>query len=194
MGRITDQEENSLPPDGGADDCNRSLCRMVAFDVARVLLRRFFVPVGGWIVTTFLVVVCGWLMWRGVKSVIPGRQPAPVVSEVASVPVAQEAVAPDILTETGVGAPAVLAFLLAILLLPVVTISFIRTMVSKRSNGVNALTLAIYTAVDFILAFFMVGTSLETVGKAVVFIGVGVFSLLYNFTVMNYALKLEDGR
>lgn len=132
-------------------------------------------------------------MWRGVKSFAPDEQPATAAVEVQPAAASGDNVSAA-LAATGVGAPAVLAFLLAILLLPVVTISFIRTMVSKRSNGVNALTLAIYTAADFILAFFMVGATLGTTGKAVVFIGVGIFSLFYNFIVMNYALKLEDGR
>lgn len=193
MARLSEQEELSMPPDG--TDCGRrqSLFAVVSFDVARVLLRRFFVPVVGWLVTTLLVAICGWLMWRGVKSLAPDEQSSAAAVEVQSAAVRGDDV-PAALDATGVGAPTVLAFLLAILLLPVVTISFIRTMVSKRSNGVNALTLAIYTAADFILAFFMVGATLETTGKAVVFIGVGIFSLLYNFTVMNYALKLEDGR
>lgn len=193
MGRLAEHEEISLPPDSGSGGGKQSLLGVVSFDVARVVLRRFFVPVAGWMVTTGLVVLCGWLMWRGVKSFVPG-EPSAQTAVSASPAVAQGNEVPTALASTGVGAPTVLAFLLAILLLPVVTISFIRTMVSKRSNGVNALTLAIYTAADFILAFFMVGATLETTGKAVVFIGVGVFSLLYNFTVMNYALKLEDGR
>lgn len=190
--RLTESEEMGLPP-SGPKFRKQSLFGEVFHDVVRVLLTRFLVPVGEWVVTTGLVALCGWLVWRGVKSVFSGGQPASAVAESASVAV-QETGAPVALAATGVGAPTVLAFLLAILLLPVVTISFIRTMVSKRSNGVNALTLAIYTAADFILAFFMVGATLETTGKAVVFIGVGIFSLLYNFTVMNYALKLEDGR
>ena len=193
MGRLAEREEISLPPDSGSSGGKQSLLGVVSFDVARVVLRRFFVPVVGWLVTTGLVVLCGWLMWRGVKSFVTG-EPSAKAAVAASPAAAHGNEVPTALASMGVGAPTVLAFLLVILLLPVVTISFIRTMVSKRSNGVNALTLAIYTAVDFILAFFMVGASLETAGKAAVFIGVGVFSLLYNFTVMNYALKLEDGR
>ena len=69
-----------------------------------------------------------------------------------------------------------------------------RTMVSKRSNGVNAFTLGIYTAIDFILSYFVVGPKFDTTVKTVAFIGMGIFSLMYNFMVMNYALKLEDGR
>ena len=171
----------------------RSLAEDVSYDVRRVLYRKWIVAAIEFLLKVALLLLCGWLMWRGVKSFAPGEQAASAAVETSAV-AAQETAASATMVTTGVAAPTVLAFLLAILLLPVVTISFIRTMVSKRSNGVNALTLAIYTAADFILAFFMVGASLETTGKAVVFIGVGIFSLLYNFTVMNYALKLEDGK
>ena len=192
--RLEEAEDRGLPPEGVSRSGKPSLSGEVAHDVSRIVLRRFFTPIASYILTTILVAVCAWLMWRGVKSLLPdgaSKTPAAVQSEI---PQTAPAEVPAALAATGVGAPTVLAFLLAILLLPVVTISFIRTMVSKRSNGVNALTLAIYTAADFILSFFMVGASLETTGRAVVFMGMGVFALIYNFTVMNYALKLEDGQ
>ena len=95
---------------------------------------------------------------------------------------------------SAVGAPWVLGLALAVLLLPVVTISFIRTMVSKRSNGVNAFTLGVYTAIDAIIAYFMVGMSLETTASVVLFVGAVLFALFYNMAVMNFAVRLEDGR
>jgi len=195
--RLTEAEDKGLPPEGVSKcDGKSSLFGEVSHDVARILLRRFFVPIVGWVVTTGLVVLCGWLIWRGSVSLFTssGEHASLAAADPEVVPAASDVGTPAALATTGIGAPVVLASLLAILLLPVVTISFIRTMVSKRSNGVNALTLAIYTAIDFILSFFMMGASLETTGKAVLFIGIGVFSLLYNFTIMNYALKLEDGR
>lgn len=85
-----------------------------------------------------------------------------------------------------------LLFVVAVLLLPVVTISFIRTMVAKKSNGVNAFVLGIYTTVDLILAFFMVGGSLSSFFTVAVFLLSGVLAFLYNVKIMTFAVRLEE--
>lgn len=85
-----------------------------------------------------------------------------------------------------------LLFVIAALLLPVVTISFIRTMVAKKSNGVNAFVLGIYTAVDLILAFFMVGGSLSSFFAVAVFLLAGGLAFLYNVKIMTFAVRLEE--
>ncbi len=82
-------------------------------------------------------------------------------------------------------------FIVVMLLLPVVTISFIRTMVAKKSNGVNAFVLGVYTVVDLILAFFMVGGSLSSFFAVVVFLLAGVLAFLYNVKIMTFAVRLE---
>lgn len=171
----------------------RSLANDVAYDVSRVLLRKWIVVFVEVALKVSLFALCAWLMWKGVESLFgssPARQtpPAAQTATVAAAPVAAAPAEPD-----GVANTALLC-VLAILILPVATISFIRTMVSKRSNGVNAFTLGVYTAIDFILAFFVVGPKFDTTAKTLVFVGMGIFSLMYNFMVMNYALKLEDGR
>lgn len=85
-----------------------------------------------------------------------------------------------------------LLFVVAVLLLPVVTISFIRTMVAKKSNGINAFVLGIYTTVDLILAFFMVGGSLSSFFYVVVFLLAGVLAFLYNVKIMTFAVRLGE--
>lgn len=85
-----------------------------------------------------------------------------------------------------------LLFVVAVLLLPVVTISFIRTMVAKKSNGVNAFVLGIYTTVDLILAFFMVGGNLSSFFSVAVFLLAGVLAFLYNVKIMTFAVRLEE--
>ena len=40
----------------------------------------------------------------------------------------------------------------------------------------------------------MVGASLETTASVVLFVGATLFSLIYNVTIMNYAVRLEDGK
>ncbi|MBE6380949.1 MAG: hypothetical protein E7047_08475 [Lentisphaerae bacterium] len=83
-------------------------------------------------------------------------------------------------------------FLLVVLLLPVLTISFIRTMVAKRSNQVNAFMLGIYTLVDALLAFLMVGASFTSAWPVVGFIVASLAALAYNYALMGFALKLES--
>ena len=182
-------DQEILPGVGPAASV-RSLKDDVAYDVKRIVLRQsllYVINIGSRVV---FYAICLFLMWRGVKSFFPDAAPAvPVQTSVQSVADASGAA-----VASGVNAPLVLGLALVVLLLPVVTISFIRTMVAKRSNEVNAFTLGVYTAIDLILAFFMVGASLQTTGAIVLFVSAGIFSLIYNLTVMNYALRLEDGR
>lgn len=85
-----------------------------------------------------------------------------------------------------------LGFVLLVLLLPVVTISFVRTMVAKRSNKVNVFVLGVYTAIDVILAFFMVGGTIGSFAAVVVFLAASLSALLYNMSLMSFALRLES--
>lgn len=85
-----------------------------------------------------------------------------------------------------------LGFVLLVLLLPVVTISFVRTMVAKRSNKVNVFVLGVYTAIDVILAFFMVGGTIGSFAAVVVFLAASLSALLYNVSLMSFALRLES--
>ena len=175
-----------LKTGAGPSKRERSLPEDVAYDVQRVLYRKWIVVAIEYLLKIAFFVGVAWLSWRGIKSLLPSQTaastPAP---EILAVPEAQAA---------AVGAPLVLGLALVVLLLPVVTIMFIRTMVAKRSNGVNAFTLGIYTAIDMMLAYFMVGMSLATTKSVILFIGASIFSLIYNVAVMNYAVRLEDGK
>lgn len=84
-----------------------------------------------------------------------------------------------------------LGFVLLVLILPVVTISFIRTMVAKRSNKVNAFVLGVYTVIDMILAFFMIGGTFGSFGVVFVFLVASIFAFFYNVSLMSFALRLE---
>ena len=85
-----------------------------------------------------------------------------------------------------------LIFVLAVLLLPIFTIGFLRAMVVKRSNGINAFVLGIYTLIGAILAFFMVGAAFASGWSVALFLIATVFSFFYNAFLMNFALKLES--
>ena len=171
----------------------RSLANDVAYDVSRVLLRKWLIAIIEFTLKALLVFICGWLIWRGAASLF-SHAPTQTAQAVAAAASTSAPAAPAPAEETGAVVNVSLVCILAILMLPVATISFMRTMVSKRSNRVNAFTLGIYTAIDFILSYFVVGPKFDTTVKTVAFIGMGIFSLMYNFMVMNYALKLEDGR
>ncbi len=51
--------------------------------------------------------------------------------------------------------------------------------------------LGVYTVVDLILAFFMVGGSLSSFFAVVVFLLAGVLAFLYNVKIMTFAVRLE---
>ncbi|MBM3878979.1 MAG: hypothetical protein FJ387_04570 [Verrucomicrobia bacterium] len=84
-----------------------------------------------------------------------------------------------------------LGWALAVLLLPVFTIGFIRATVRRESNRANAWALAIYTVVDGVLAFLLLGGGLGSWFIALAFLGLVGLAFLYNVAVMSYALKLE---
>jgi len=83
-------------------------------------------------------------------------------------------------------------WLIAVLLLPVFTINFIRTMVRKDSNKANAFVLGIYTVADALLAWLLVGATLSSWFTVVVFIVAVVAAFLYNVRIMAFAVRLEE--
>jgi hypothetical protein len=84
-----------------------------------------------------------------------------------------------------------LGWVLVVLLLPMFTIGFIRAMVRKGSNQANASLLAIYTAVDAILAFLLVGAHLTDWVAVWLFLLLVGAAFVYNVFIMSFALKLE---
>lgn len=85
-----------------------------------------------------------------------------------------------------------LAWLVLVLLLPVFTISFIRTMARRRSNKSNAFVLAVYTIIDAILAWFLIGAALSGFLPILFFTLAVIVALLYNIRIMTFAAKLEE--
>lgn len=83
-------------------------------------------------------------------------------------------------------------WLIAVLLLPVFTIAFIRTMVRKGSNKSNAFVLSVYTLADALLAWLLVGTALDSWFPVAVFIAAVVAAFFYNIRIMTLALRLEE--
>jgi len=83
-------------------------------------------------------------------------------------------------------------WLIAVLLLPVFTIAFVRTMVRKGSNKANAFVLGVYTLADALLAWLLVGAALSSWFSVVVFIVAVVAAFLYNVRIMTFALRLEE--
>lgn len=84
-----------------------------------------------------------------------------------------------------------LGWALVVLLLPVFSIGFIRAMVRKESNQANAAALAVYTVVDALLAFLMVGATLTTWSSALGFLVLAGLAFGYNVFIMTFALKME---
>ena len=89
------------------------------------------------------------------------------------------------------GSQRLLGWLLCVLLLPVFTVNFIRSMVRKESNRANAFTLAVYTATDALLAVLLLGVNLDSLLSILLFLAVIGAAFGYNVFVMTFALKLE---
>lgn len=83
-------------------------------------------------------------------------------------------------------------WMIVVLLLPVFTISFIRSMVSRRSNNTNAFTLCVYTIADALLAWIILNIRFGSWLMVLVLFVMVILALLYNIRVMTFALKLEE--
>ena len=66
-----------------------------------------------------------------------------------------------------------------------------RATVRKESNASNAVILGIYTVVDGVLAYLLLGISLTLWLPALLFAGLIGAAFGYNVMVMSFALKLE---
>jgi hypothetical protein len=82
-------------------------------------------------------------------------------------------------------------WLLTVLLLPVLTINFLRAICRRQSNRANALALAGYTLVDALLAWLLVGAGLSSGWTVAVFIIAVAAAFAYNVRMMTFAVKLE---
>jgi len=86
----------------------------------------------------------------------------------------------------------IVGWALAVLLLPLFTIAFIRAMVRKESNLANGFTLGIYTVIDALLAYLMMGARLTTWLAGLLYLAIVVAAFIYNMSVMSFAVRLES--
>ena len=85
-----------------------------------------------------------------------------------------------------------LTWALAVLLLPVFTIAFIRAMVRRNSNMANAFVLAIYTSIGVIAAYLLLGRELSGGWLAALLAGAGALTLAYTIRITTLAVRLEE--
>lgn len=85
-----------------------------------------------------------------------------------------------------------LIWLMAMLLLPIATIGFIRTAVRRNSNKSNAFVLAVYTAVSVIAAYVIIGATLSGIWVIGLLSIAGLVALFYNIKIVSFAIRLEE--
>lgn len=86
----------------------------------------------------------------------------------------------------------ILIWAVTVLLLPIATISFIRAMVRRKSNSMNAFVLLTYTAINILLGLLLLGSSLTGWIPAILFMLAVGAALTFNLRVMSFALHLEE--
>ena len=94
----------------------------------------------------------------------------------------------------GLGVPwfgRLLGWILIVVLLPVFTIAFIRTMVRKQSNLSNAFVLAVYTAAGVLLACLAGVSDFSSGWRIAFFVLLAGCAFAYNVAIMSFALRLE---
>ena len=83
-------------------------------------------------------------------------------------------------------------FLLCVLMLPVVSFTFIRSHVAKGSNKGNAIILGVLTFIDMLLAFLLVSGAFAAPAGVFLFLGGSAAGFFYNASMMRFAKKLEE--
>ncbi len=130
---------------------------------------------------------------RGQRVAYAGELAASTVPPAAAQPAAAGPVYADESLLGGVSwVTRLLWFALVTLLLPVFSMAFLRMMVVKRSNRVNAFVLGFYTLIDALFALILLGGVLAS-GRAVMgFVVPAGVGCAYNVLLMNVALRLEE--
>lgn len=85
-----------------------------------------------------------------------------------------------------------LGWSLFILLLPVFSFTFIRTMMRKGANRTNALVLAAYTLPGALLGWLLFSAVLTHWLPVLAFIAAIGLAMLYNVWIMSFAVRLEE--
>ncbi len=85
-----------------------------------------------------------------------------------------------------------LIWVLAVLIFPIVTIGFLKSAAAKRSNGVNAFTLVLYTVIGAIALYFLMPPDFANIASTLVFIGLVVADGIYNLLILDFARRLEE--
>lgn len=85
-----------------------------------------------------------------------------------------------------------LGWALAVLLLPIFSIRFLRATVRRGSNRANGSVLTLYTVIGAILAWLVIGATLDTVWSALVLAALTAGAFVYNVWIMTFALRLEE--
>lgn len=85
-----------------------------------------------------------------------------------------------------------LVWLMIMLVLPIVTITFIRIAARKNSNASNAFVLAVYTLLSTIAAYIIIGTGLSGLWLLGMLLATASVSLAYNIKILSFAIKLEE--
>lgn len=91
------------------------------------------------------------------------------------------------------GSPAqrFIGWLLFVLLLPVVSFGFARTMARKDSNQANAAALAIYTLTDLAVWFLVMGMNFSSWPSVLALLAAGAGALIYNVKLLALAVRME---
>ena len=89
-------------------------------------------------------------------------------------------------------AKALTASAVFILLLPIFTVQYLRSVVRKESNRANAATLLIYAAIDGLVAYLLLSAGLTNWIATMVFLIVIAAAFFYNVYIMSFALRLES--
>ncbi len=84
------------------------------------------------------------------------------------------------------------AWVLIILLLPVFSISFIRTMVARKSNLTNAAVLGVYTLAGALSGWLLLGAALTSKLMLLIFFPALGLIFVYNIWIMTCAVRLEE--
>lgn len=83
-------------------------------------------------------------------------------------------------------------WILSVVLVPIITVSFARSMVKRKSNRANAVALSMYSVINILFALLLLGPGLSKWWSVLLLLGAVLLAFAYNVAYLSFLSRLEE--